>query len=162
MRASTGKPSSFTCPVSAPLERLAWAAARMKDPDITRCALDAVNDAYEQRSPGIPEPEWVYWLNRAEIDVMAAGCMIELGEPADAEPLLQGALAVYNTDHVREIALYQTWLAEGHARSGDLDAARVTLDLANDAATRAESARLQRRIAAVAKLIDKRTGRRHT
>lgn len=61
------------------LERLAWAAARMKDPDTTRRALDAVDDAYEQRSPGTAEPEWVYWLNRAEIDVMAARCLIEIG-----------------------------------------------------------------------------------
>lgn len=46
---------------------------------MSRRALDAVDDAYDQRSPDICEPEWVYWLNRTEIDVMAARCHIETG-----------------------------------------------------------------------------------
>ncbi|MEV4411370.1 helix-turn-helix transcriptional regulator [Catellatospora sp. NPDC049609] len=73
------------------LERYSWAAARLRDADTTRGALDAVDDAYEQRSADIREPEWVYWLNRAEADVMAARCAIELGTPAQAEPLLTRA-----------------------------------------------------------------------
>lgn len=68
------------------LERLAWAAARCHDPDTCQRALDAVDDAYDRRHPGITEPEWVYWLNRAEVDVMAARCHIQLGQPAHAEP----------------------------------------------------------------------------
>lgn len=135
------------------LERYAWAAARLRDADTTRRVLDAVDDAYEQRSDDICEPEWVYWLNRAEIDVMAGRCAIELGTPAHAEPLLTRALVGYNGDHIREVALYQTWLAESYARTGDLDAARATLDHAQIAAARADSARLQRRVTAVANLI---------
>ncbi|BCJ76081.1 hypothetical protein CS0771_56250 [Catellatospora sp. IY07-71] len=138
------------------LERHAWAAARLRDASTTRRVLNAVEDAYEQRSADICEPEWVYWLNRAEIDVMAARCAIELGTPAQAEPLLTRALAGYDSDHVREVALYQTWLAESYAKTGDVDAARSTLDRAQTAADRTDSARLQRRITAVANLIDRR------
>lgn len=58
------------------LERYAWAAARLTDHDTTCRALDAVNDAYERRTPDTREPEWIYWLNRNEIDVMAARCHI--------------------------------------------------------------------------------------
>jgi transcriptional regulator with XRE-family HTH domain len=134
------------------LERLAWAAARCHDPDICRRTLDAVDDAYDQRSPGISEPEWVYWLNRAEIDVMAARCHIQLGQPAAAEPLLTRALADYNPDHVREVGLYQTWLAEGYARTGNHDAARNILDHIDTSAVDAGSVRLQRRIDAVTRL----------
>jgi hypothetical protein len=134
------------------LERLAWAAARCHDPDTCRRALDAVDDAYDQRSPGISEPEWVYWLNRAEIDVMAARCHIQLGQPAAAEPLLTRALADYNPDHVREVGLYQTWLAEGYARTGNHDAARHILDQIDTSAVDAGSVRLQRRIDAVTRL----------
>lgn len=141
------------------LERLAWAAARTHDTDTTRRALDAVDDAYDQRSTGIPEPEWVYWLDRAEIDVMAGRCLIELGHPAQAEPLLTRALASYNDSHVREVALYQTWLAEGYAKAGDLDAARTILDDLGAAAAQAESVRLRRRIDAVTNLINRRTGK---
>lgn len=138
------------------LERYAWAAARLHDTNTTRRVLDAVNDAYEQRSADTSEPEWVYWLNRAEIDVMAARCAIELGTPAQAEPLLTRALAGYDSDHIREVALYQTWLAESYAKTGDLDAARATLGRAQTAADSAASARLQRRVTAVSSLIDRR------
>lgn len=121
-------------------------------------ALDAVDNAYAERSDGVAEPEWVYWLNRAEIDVMAARCLIELGTPADAEPLLTRALAGYNHAHAREVALYRTWLAEGYAKTGDLDAARSTIDRATATEAHTGSVRLQRRVRAVANLIDRRSG----
>jgi len=137
------------------LERLAWAAARVHDADATRRVLDAVDDTFDERRDTTVEPEWVYWLNRAEIDIMAARCLIELGMPAAAEPLLTRALGSYNPAHAREVALYQTWLAEGHARSGDLDAARAILDRA----AVADSVRVQRRVAAVTHLVNCRAGR---
>jgi transcriptional regulator with XRE-family HTH domain len=142
-------------------ERLAWAAARAHDPDTTRRALDTVDDAYAQQLAGIAEPEWLYWLDRAEIDVMAGRCLIELGRPADAEPLLTRALATYDSSHVREVALYQTWLAEGYAKTGDLDTARTILARATAAAAHTDSVRLRRRVDAVTTLINRRTGK-HT
>lgn len=154
--AVTGAPDASPLVRTLLLERLAWAAARLRDTDTTRRALDAVDDAYDQRSGSIAEPEWVYWLNRAEIDVMAARCLIELGNPASAEPLLTRALAAYNHDHAREVALYQTWLAEGHARAGDLDAAREVFARIDTTAIDAGSSRLQRRVTAVDRLIDRR------
>ncbi|MGH3831823.1 MAG: hypothetical protein ACRDRS_15485 [Pseudonocardiaceae bacterium] len=59
-------------------ERVAWASARSRDHSGARRALAVVDDAYEDRSPGVAEPEWVYWLDRREIDVMAGRCLIEL------------------------------------------------------------------------------------
>lgn len=160
--AATGAPHASPLVRALLLERLAWAAARLRDTDTTRRVLDAVDDAYDQRSGSAAEPEWVYWLNRAEIDVMAARCLIELGQPAAAEPLLTRALAGYNHDHAREVALYQTWLAEGHARTGDLDAAREVLARIDTTAIDAGSARLQRRITAVDRLIDRRAQKKPT
>lgn len=128
------------------LERVAWASARARDDHRTRQALDAVDVAYDQRAAGHVEPEWVYWLNRSEIDVMAGRCLIELGEPTAAEPLLSAAIDGYQTAHVREIALYLSWLAESYARSGNLDAARDTLTRARTAADGVNSARLNARI----------------
>ncbi|MGO1050379.1 helix-turn-helix domain-containing protein [Crossiella sp. CA198] len=135
------------------LERVAWASARTRDRDATRRALDAVDDAYERRSPDINEPEWVYWLNRAEIDVMAGRCMIELGDPGAAEPLLTAAVATYPDAHSREVALYLSWLAESHARTGALDAAKATLNRAKVYASRMPSARTDDRFKAVDELI---------
>jgi hypothetical protein len=56
--------------------------------------------------------------------IMAGRCLIELGDPAAAEPLLSSAIDSYAPEHTREIALYRTWLAESYARAGVLDAAR--------------------------------------
>ncbi len=95
----------------------------------------------------------------AEIDVMAGRCLIAFGHPADAEPLLTRALASYDNSHIREVALYQTWLAEGYAKAGNLDAARTTLEQVRAAAAQADSVRLRRRIDAVTNLINRRTGK---
>lgn len=135
------------------LERLAWAAARCHDRNACQRALDAVDDAFDRRTPEVGEPEWVYWLDRNEIDVMAARCHIQLGQPAEAEPLLIHALAGYHPDHLREVGLYRTWLAEGYARTGNLDAARTQLAQIDTSAVSAGSVRLQRRIDAVTRLI---------
>jgi transcriptional regulator with XRE-family HTH domain len=135
------------------LERVAWASARSRDYAGTRRALDAVDDAYENRSPGVVEPEWVYWLNRSEIDVMAGRCLIELGRPHAAEPLLANAIDSYDTDHSREVALYLSWLAEAYARADTFDAAQDTLARARRTARGINSARLDLRISQVARLL---------
>jgi tetratricopeptide (TPR) repeat protein len=134
-------------------ERVAWASARSRDDAATRRALDAVDNAYEQRSPEVVEPEWVYWLNRTEIDVMAGRCMIELGNPNAAEPLLTNAIMSYPTDHAREVALYLSWLAEAYARADIFDAARDTLTRASRTAQGVNSIRLDLRISKVSSLL---------
>ncbi|MBF6075300.1 helix-turn-helix domain-containing protein [Nocardia beijingensis] len=130
-------------------DRLAWACARSRDRDEAERALDAVDETYERRSPDIPEPEWVYWLDRTEIDVMAGRCFVELDEPRKASSLLSGAIAQLAADRVREVALYRTWLAESYLKTRDLDAARSTIREAKTAAETAHSARLDRRIAQI-------------
>ncbi|AYF76943.1 XRE family transcriptional regulator [Nocardia yunnanensis] len=135
------------------LERFAWASARSRDHEETRRALDAVDDAYESHSPGIEEPEWVYWLNRSEIDVMAGRCFVELGEACRAEPLLSRAIESYPPEHAREVALYRTWLADAYARTGNLDAARATIELARIAAEGASSSRLDRRVTEIERTV---------
>jgi len=88
-------------------------------------------------------------MNREEIDVMAGRCLIELGEPKAAEPLLARAIASYNVDHAREVGLYLSWLAEAYLGTGELDAARSTLARARKNSSAANSTRLDRRIAEV-------------
>ncbi|MGI9002370.1 MAG: helix-turn-helix domain-containing protein [Pseudonocardia sp.] len=136
------------------LERVAWASARSRDEDGARRALDAVDDSFAERSNGIEEPEWVYWLDRSEIDVMAGRCLIELGEPARAEPLLSRAISDYASDHVREVALYETWLAEAYARSREFDGAAASIRRARRAAKKVSSTRLEVRISEVQRLLD--------
>lgn len=135
------------------LERLAWASARSCDDRETRRVLDAVDDAFSSRSPGIEEPEWVYWMNRNEIDIMAGRCLIELGDPIAAEPLLTSAINSYPAEHAREVTLYRTWLAESYARAGIVDAATETIAGARRAARGLGSVRLDVRIRNVESLI---------
>lgn len=135
------------------LERVAWASSRARDPDGTRRALDEVEQCYDRRSPDVPEPGWVYWLDQTEIDVMAGRCLIELGDPERAAPLLSRAVAGYAPGHSREIALYLTWLAESYARAGVLDAAHETIERARRAGRSVNSARLARRIGDVDRLV---------
>lgn len=135
------------------LERVAWASAKNQDQNGTLRALDAVDDAYEARAAGIGEPEWVYWLDRHEIDVMAGRCLIELGNPIKAEPLLANAIRSYDADHVREVALYLSWLAEAYARAGIMDAAQKTLMRVQKMAQGIKSARLDLRISQVSHLL---------
>ncbi|MFE3171823.1 helix-turn-helix domain-containing protein [Amycolatopsis sp. NPDC059090] len=135
------------------LERVAWAYAKARDSVAARRTLDAVDDAYEARSAGVKEPEWVYWLNRDEIDVMAGRCFIEIGQPAEAAPLLTRAIGRYEATHAREVALYQTWLAESYARAGFLDAAREVIQEARASSTGINSLRLTRRVEEIEQLV---------
>jgi tetratricopeptide (TPR) repeat protein len=135
------------------LERVGWAAARSRDADLTRRMLVAVDDAYEARSAGIREPDWVYWMSRDEIDVMAGRCWIEVGRPALAAPLLQHAIDSYDVDHAREVALYRTWLAESYARAGEFDQARTVIAQARGASGTINSARLSSRVTEIEQLV---------
>ncbi|MCD0446354.1 hypothetical protein LO763_22320 [Glycomyces sp. A-F 0318] len=130
-------------------ERVAWAAARNGERDAAHRALDAVDDAYESRA-GYPAPAWTYWLDRTEINVMAARVHLALGAPDRAAPLLEAAIATYPVEHVREVGLYRTWLAEGYARTGDRDAARAVLAAIGPAAG---SARVAHRMSEVEQLL---------
>ncbi|MBF6060964.1 helix-turn-helix transcriptional regulator [Nocardia terpenica] len=136
------------------LERVAWASARARDRDGSRRALDAVDDTYDSHSPDIAEPEWTYWLNRDEIDVMAGRCFVELRDPSSAEPLLSRAIDGYPADHAREVALYRTWLAEAYAGKGELDAARATIARARRAADKVKSSRLDRRVSEIERVLE--------
>lgn len=133
-------------------ERVAWSAARVGAADVAKRSLEEVESAYSRHVSGTTEaPDWTYWLDRAEIDVMASRCMIELGKPGDAAPLLKRAVDNYPPEHSREIALYLTWLAEGYARVGDLDAAESTLHQA--AELHVESDRIGSRLEHVSQLM---------
>jgi hypothetical protein len=157
---TAAKGAQGATPVVAALltERVAWAAARARDRDGAMRALDTVDNTYERRSTGIEEPEWVYWVDRSEINVMAGRCFVELSDPSRARPLLQQAIDSYPKDRAREVALYQTWLAESYARNRDFDAAQETIGAARKAADSVHSARLERRVVEIELMLSGRGG----
>ncbi len=77
------------------LERVAWSAARSGDVRDCERTLGMVEESYSA-GPSDNDPDWVYWLNREEIDIMAGRCYTELGNPRRAESLLTSAIARYD------------------------------------------------------------------
>jgi hypothetical protein len=99
------------------------------------------------------QPEWTYWLDHDEADVMAARCATRLGRASTAVPLIQAALGRYSTGHRREMALYWSFLAEAHLRAGQLaDAADAVASAAGYAAGTA-SARVTTRISSLQRAL---------
>lgn len=131
-------------------ERVAWAAAKAKDSDAALRALDRVDDEFDRRRPGDVEPDWTYWLDRDEIDVMRARCAVELGDAATAEALLTPVVDRYPPERRREAALYRTWLAEAYAWAGEFDAARAVL---SQVPVDTGSERVERRVQDVEKML---------
>jgi hypothetical protein len=104
------------------LERVAWADAKLGDLNSCERSLGLVDDHFSQSDPG-NDPDWVYWLSKEEIDVMAGRCFTELGQPEKAIPLLRTSIERYDDTHIREISLYQSWLAEDYVLLKDFHAA---------------------------------------
>jgi transcriptional regulator with XRE-family HTH domain len=131
------------------LERVAWAHAKADQPRECDRALGAADDAFERSRPG-EDPEWVYWLNRDEMDVMAGRCYTELRRPLRAEPLLRTAVGRYDTTHARELSLYLSWLAEAYLQAREVDeAARVSIRVL-DIVAGVDSARSSERLSLLA------------
>ena len=129
-------------------ERLAYAHAHAGDRQASERALGEVDELFAGHDPNRGnEPEWTYWLSREEIDVMAARCATRLGRPAVAAPLIRRALAGYSTEHVRELALYWSFLAESHLRGGERPEAADALATAAHYASGTDSARVGQRVA---------------
>ncbi|HUA24188.1 MAG TPA: hypothetical protein VMA54_08730 [Steroidobacteraceae bacterium] len=134
------------------LERVAWSAARSGDVRECERALGMVEESFSAGRRD-DDPDWLYWLNREEIDVMAGRCYTELRNPARAEPLLTNAMARYDPALVRENSLYLSWLAEDYVQLGEIEhAAGIALQMAALAA-RTNSARTDTRLRYLAKQL---------
>lgn len=134
------------------LERVAWSAARSGDLRECERALGMVEESFSAgRSDD--DPDWLYWLNCQEIDVMAGRCYTELRNPTRAESLLTSAMAHYDPALVRENSLYLSWLAEDYIQLGEIEhAAGIALQMAALAA-RTDSARTDTRLRYLAKQL---------
>ncbi len=134
------------------LERVAWADA--KSGDIASCerALGQVEENFDHNKPE-DDPDWVYWLNREEIDVMAGRCFTELKQPARAEPLLRNATSSYDNALIRENSLYLSWLAEDYVLLNEIDTAAEIATHVLELGSRADSARTDERLRHLARLL---------
>lgn len=135
------------------LDRIAWADAKSGDLQSCERTLGQVEDSFSRSDPD-EDPDWLYWVNREEIDVMAGRCLTELNQPAKAVSLLTDAIEVYDSTHIREISLYQSWLAEDYILLGDVDTAADLATQVLELGARADSARADERLAHLAVLME--------
>jgi hypothetical protein len=135
-------------------ERVAWAAARSGDLRNCERVLGLVEDSFAA-GPRDNDPDWVYWLNREEIDVMAGRCYTELGRPAQAEQLLTSAIGRYDQTLIRENSLYLSWLAEDYVQLGEVEHAADMATRMAILAGRTNSARADTRLRFLANRLER-------
>jgi tetratricopeptide (TPR) repeat protein len=126
-------------------ERLAWAYAVAGRASAAERALDQAAAAVNEPTSG-PEPDWVFWVDPLEIDIMTGRCFAELGRPARAVPVLEDALARYDDIHSRDKALYITWLARALLDADEPERAAAVTEHALDLASGVGSVRPGKRI----------------
>lgn len=134
-------------------ERVAWAHARSGETRQTESALD-IADRFHEHRDAASDPPWVYWLDRREIEVMAGRCYAELRQPARAEPLLRAALDHYDADHLRETALYSSWLAETYVQAGEIDEAARQATRSLQSAAKVNSSRGKERVRVLRRALE--------
>ncbi|EIV95797.1 helix-turn-helix transcriptional regulator [Frankia sp. QA3] len=133
-------------------DRLAWAHARAGELRACEQTLAVVERLYDRSDPAA-DPEWVYWLDTREIDVMAGRCWTELRRPDRAEARLRHGLAGYDPLRAREISLYETWFAEVHLQQGDVERACERAIRAARLDARVNSARTAERLRMLARRL---------
>ena len=127
------------------LERVAWADAKSGDLPSCERSLGMVEDEFA-RGPDPSDPDWVYWLNREEVNVMAGRCYTELHRPDRAEPLLRQAIEHYNHSLIRENSLYLSWLCEDYIQLNEIAHAAEIAKHVAQLSEQANSARTDRRL----------------
>ncbi|MET7994696.1 helix-turn-helix transcriptional regulator [Amycolatopsis sp. NPDC005232] len=136
------------------LSRKAWAHAVAGDARQADTALAMARDALH-RSDDRPEPDWVFWVDGAEVDIMAGRCWTELRRPLRAVPVLERVLGDFDDTCARDKALYLTWLATSYLQAHEVEHSAATLRRAHELAVGVASTRPGARIAAVARKLDR-------
>lgn len=130
------------------LDRLAWTYAMAGRVQDTERALTRAQEAI-LASNDRPEPDWVFWVDDTELQIMAGRCWTELRRPLRAVHLLEDVLARYEDTHARDKALYLTWLATAYQDAGEPEQAAAVTGRAFDLAWGVGSVRPAARMATV-------------
>jgi transcriptional regulator with XRE-family HTH domain len=111
------------------LQRVAHASARLGERRAAEVALANSERVFDRSQPD-REPDWLYWLDAAELSAMTGRCLVVLGRPLRAAQLLatrrptawpgtptRGAPGL----GPRTIALYAIWLARSYLALGEVE-----------------------------------------
>ncbi|MFI1562592.1 transcriptional regulator [Streptomyces sp. NPDC020490] len=108
------------------LDRVAWAHTKANEAQPAMRALGEASEALAEDSEGRESPQYLYWVEAGELQVMESRVYTELKRPLRAVPLLREVLARYDATHTRELALYLSWLAVALADANEPEEAAAT------------------------------------
>lgn len=108
------------------LDRVAWAHTKAHEPQPAIRALGEASEALAEYSEARESPQYLYWVEAGELQVMESRVYTELKRPLRAVPLLREVLARYDATHTRELALYLSWLAVALADANEPEEAAAT------------------------------------
>jgi tetratricopeptide (TPR) repeat protein len=134
------------------LERMAWTHAVAGQPNETERALAAAAEVVQLTSDR-PEPDWVFWVNEDEINIMTGRCWTQLRRPLRAVPVLEDTLSRFDDTHARDKAIYLTSLAHAYLDAGEVEQSASTTRQAIDLASGVSSVRPAERIARVVRRL---------
>ncbi|MFI1195533.1 helix-turn-helix domain-containing protein [Micromonospora sp. NPDC020750] len=109
--------------------RAAWAHALTGDSAATERHLNVGTTCLTEHDDR-PEPDWVYWVDRTEGEIMTGRCWTVLHRPVRAIPVLERALAGVDDTCARDKALYLSWLADAYLDANEVEQACATAVLA--------------------------------
>jgi len=134
-------------------ERCAWACAsagRAEDTDRhLGLAAEAVHDPARAG-----DPDWVWWVDPTEVQIMTGRCWSLLHRPMRAIPTLEQALAGYSDTHARDKALYLTFLARAYLDANEIEQACAVARRAVELAYGVTSTRPRQSVAAFVAELD--------
>jgi hypothetical protein len=125
--------------------RRAWIHAVNKQPDDAERHLDiGVTCLAEQDER--PDPDWVYWVDQQEAEIMTGRCWTVLRRPLRAIPVLESVLSRYDDTHARDKALYLSWLADAFLDANEVEQCCATAEKAVRLSAGVASVRPRQRI----------------
>ncbi|GLH94882.1 helix-turn-helix domain-containing protein [Phytohabitans aurantiacus] len=128
--------------------RRAWAHAVAGDAGSTETQLALGATALTEHDDR-PDPDWVYWVDRSEIEIMTGRCWTVLHRPMRAIKTLEQVLDTYDDTHARDKSLYMSWLADAILDGNEIEQACNVASRAIDLAAGVGSTRPYRRIGEV-------------
>ncbi|MGI5521027.1 helix-turn-helix domain-containing protein [Micromonospora sp. CA-259024] len=105
--------------------RAAWAFAAAGDAPAADRHLGIGTTLLNERDDR-PEPDWVYWVDSTEGEIMTGRCWAVLHRPLRAIPVLERALATFCDTQARDKALYLSWLADAYLDANEIEQACQT------------------------------------
>jgi hypothetical protein len=103
----------------------AYALAAQQDESACATALAQARRQVGRFEPD-SDPPWLYWVTPAWITAGAGDCLLRLGQPDRATPLLDSGIALFDESFARDRQFYSIYLATALAQPGpqrDLEAA---------------------------------------